>query len=92
MLYKKDYKKHVYVFFSFRLMKIDFRGLKKPLVPDVEGEEGDVLAEEVTLHPLQPSHDLLRDLVQVLIYSKDTKLRRISLHVTDALLQAVPST
>ena len=61
---------------------------KKPLVPDVEGEEGDVLAEEVTLHPLQPSHDL----VQVLIYSKDTKLRRISLHVTDALLQAVPST
>ena len=55
-------------------MKIDFRGLKKPLVPDVEGEEGDVLAEEVTLHPLQPAHDLLRDLVQVLIYSKDTLL------------------
>ena len=61
---------------------------KEPLVPDVEGEEGDVLAEKVTLHPLQPSHDLLRDLVQVLIYSKDTKLRRISLHVTDALLQS----
>jgi hypothetical protein len=37
------------------------------VVPDVEGEEGDVLAQEVPLHPLQPAHDLLRDLVLLLI-------------------------
>jgi hypothetical protein len=37
------------------------------VVPDVEGEEGDVLAQKVPLHPLQPTHDLLRDLVLLLI-------------------------
>jgi hypothetical protein len=37
------------------------------VVPDVEGEEGDILAQEVSLHPLQPAHNLLRDLVLLLI-------------------------
>jgi hypothetical protein len=37
------------------------------VVPDVKCEEGDILAQEVPLHPLQPAHDLLRDLVLLLI-------------------------
>jgi hypothetical protein len=37
------------------------------VVPDVECEEGDILAQEVPLHPLQPAHNLLRDLVLLLI-------------------------
>jgi hypothetical protein len=34
---------------------------------DVDREEVDVPAEEVTLHPLQSAHDLLGDLVLVLV-------------------------